>query len=84
MSKVETANITLNKGLYKITFEDSYRQQCSIQKNNASLENEIWFGVDKDIIGKTVNARMHHTQELVKYLLPYLQKFSETGEITPI
>lgn len=83
MSKVETVNIFIDKKLNKISFEDSYKQQCSLQKSSYSLENEIWFGVDTDIIGKAVNACMHLTQEQVKYLLPYLQKFSETGEIVP-
>lgn len=29
-----------------------------------------------------VNARMHLTREMVQELLPYLQKFAETGELT--
>jgi len=79
----DTINITLDKTVYKISFKDSYMQQCSIQQYNVSKESEIWFGVDTDIIGKTVNTRMHLTQKQVQNLLPYLQKFSETGEITP-
>ena len=81
MNKIETANTTQNKGLNKISFEDDFRQQCSMQKSNATLENKIWFGVDKDINGKAVAARMHLTQEQVRDLLPYLQKFAETGEL---
>lgn len=68
-------------GLSKITFEDDYKQQCSLQKSNAALENKIWLGVDKDINGKAVNARMHLTQDQVRELLPFLQKFAETGEV---
>jgi hypothetical protein len=81
MNKDETSDISCDKGLNKISFRDDYRQQCSLQKSNAALENIIWFGVDKDINGKTVTARMHLTQEQVKYLLPYLQKFADTGEL---
>jgi hypothetical protein len=81
MNKTESANITLDQGLNKISFEDDFRQQCILQKNNSTLENKIWFGVDKDIIGKTVNVRMHLTQEQVRSLLPHLQKFAETGEL---
>ena len=69
------------KGLNKISFEDDYKQQCSLQKSNAALENKIWFGIEKDINGKNINARMHLTQEQVRDLLPYLQKFVNTGEI---
>jgi hypothetical protein len=81
MNKDETTNIIMDKGLNKISFKDNYKQQCSLQKSNAALENKIWFGVDKDINGKTVIARMHLTQEQVKLLLPHLQKFADTGEL---
>jgi hypothetical protein len=81
MSKDETVSIIHEKGVNKILFEDSFKQQCSLQKSFNSLENEIWFGVDIDIIGKTVNSFMHLTQIQIKQLLPYLQKFSETGEL---
>ncbi len=81
MNKIEDVNIILDKRLNKILFEDDYRQKCSLQKSNAALENKIWFGVDKDINGKIVNARMHLTQEQVKMLLSHLQKFAETGTL---
>lgn len=29
-----------------------------------------------------VNARMHLTREMVQEMLPYLQKFAESGELT--
>jgi hypothetical protein len=79
MSKIEPSNIT--ELLSKISFEDDYKQQCSLQKSNSVLENKLWFEVDKDINGKGVNARMHLTQKQVKDLLPYLQKFADTGEL---
>ncbi len=81
MSKIELSNITIDKQLSKISFEDDYKQKCSLQKSNSALENKLWFGVDKDINGKPVNARMHLTQEQLKGLLPYLQKFADTGEL---
>lgn len=81
MNKIEIAHINMTIELNKILFVDNYRQQCSLQKNNDSVENKIWFGIDKDIIGKQVNARMHLTQYQVRELLPYLYKFAETGEI---
>lgn len=81
MGKTESLTIKVENGLSKITFEDDYKQQCSLQKGNATLENKIWLGVEKDINGKAVNARMHLTQEQVKNILPYLEKFAETGEL---
>ena len=80
-NKTEFLNITSDKGLRKIFFEDDFKQKCSLIKSNATLEDKIWFGVDKDVDGKTVVARMHLTQEHVKYLLPYLQKFADTGNL---
>lgn len=81
MNKAGSSPIKVESGLSKISFEDDYKQQCSLQKSNAALENKIWLGVDRDINGKTVNARMHLNQEQVKNILPYLQKFAETGEL---
>ncbi|MFA6401955.1 MAG: hypothetical protein WCX31_10070 [Salinivirgaceae bacterium] len=81
MNTIANTNIALDKGLTKISFEDNYKQQCSLQKSNAAVENKIWLGVDKDINGKHVNARMHLTQGQLKVLLPYLQKFVEAGEL---
>lgn len=37
------------------------------------------FQTDEDLL---VTTRMHLTREQVKELLPYLQKFVETGELT--
>jgi hypothetical protein len=81
MNKTVFLNITSDKGLRKILFEDDYKQKCSLIKSNAALEDKIWFGVDKDADGKTVVARMHLTQEHVRNLLPYLQKFVDTGDL---
>jgi len=82
MSKTGSLIIEEEKGLSKISFEDDYKQQCSLQKSNAALVNKVWFGVEKDINGKIVNGRMHLTQEQVRDLLPYLQKFADTGELS--
>lgn len=81
MNTIANTNIAFDIGLTIISFEDNYKQQCSLQKSNAALENKIWLGVDKDINLKAVNARMYLTQERVKHLLPHLQKFVEAGEL---
>jgi hypothetical protein len=82
MKESEFINITDENGVNKISFEDDYKQKCSLQKSNSALENKIWFGVDKDINGKAIVARMHLTQDQVRELIPYLQKFVETGDFT--
>jgi len=82
MSKTGSLKIKEEKGLSKISFEDDYKQQCSLQRSNAALENKVWLGVEKDINGKIVNGRMHLTQEQVRDILPYLQKFADTGELS--
>jgi len=82
MSKKGALTIKEEKGLSKISFEDDYKQQCSLQRSNAALENKVWLGVEKDINGKIVNGRMHLTQEQVRDILPYLQKFADTGELS--
>jgi hypothetical protein len=79
MNNIVSESTLVDIGLNKISFEDDYKQKCSLQKSNAALENKIWLGVDKDINGKPVNARMHLTQKQVQNMLPYLQQFAETG-----
>lgn len=78
-------------------FEDRYGNQCSLQKSSLATEDAIWFGIDdpkpqvlvpgqgwqtvpmpEDVM---YSSRMHLTQEQVKQLLPFLQKFAETGEL---
>jgi hypothetical protein len=79
MKGSEFINIIDEKGVSKITFDDDYKQKCSLQKSNSAMDDKIWFGVDKDINGKAIVARMHLTQDQVRELLPYLQKFVDTG-----
>lgn len=38
----------------------------------------VKYPLPEDVV---ITSRMHLTQEMVKELLPYLQKFAETGEI---
>ena len=63
-------------------FVDRYGAKCSIQKSSLAFENCIWLGLEEGThVDGTCCARMHLTQEMVKDLLPRLQKFVETGEI---
>jgi len=61
-----------DRGFYGMDFQDINRISCSIQESSAD-GNKIWLGVNGN--------RMHLDQESVKTLLPYLQRFAETGEL---
>jgi len=61
------------RGFSRIEFKDRYNFDCSLQASSLAEEACIWLGVEEN--------RAHLTQEHVKKLLPYLQRFAETGEI---
>jgi hypothetical protein len=63
------------RGFDIIEFLDRYGVECSLQKSSLATEDCIWLGVNE--------SRMHLTQGQVKALLPYLQRFVDTGEIAP-
>jgi len=74
------------RGFGLIKFHDMLPQVCSLQDSSLGTEAAIWFGVHefseitKSLSGKKNSAaRMHLTLEMVKQLLPYLQKFTGTG-----
>lgn len=58
-------------------FKDHYGEPCSLQKSSLAFEDCIWLGVHKP-----GSDRMHLTQEQVADLLPLLQRFVETGELS--
>ena len=66
---------TTQRGFAFIEFIDRYGKACSLQESSLATENCIWFGIDR------LTNRMHLTQEQVRDLLPYLQKFVEAGKI---
>ena len=77
------------RGFDIITFEDRYRQECSLQKSSIATEDCIWLGVENtgpDISGphgernEDVVSRMHLTQDQVKELIPYLEMFVLRGD----
>lgn len=86
-----------DRGFDRIEFFDRYNEGCSIQKSSLATEDCIWFGIDnpepqilKEKVGwkkfdipkeVLINSRMHLTKEMVKELLPVLQRFVDTGEI---
>ena len=85
------------RGFALLEFVDRYDRKCSLQKSSLATEDAIWFGCDDAdpkvlVPGKgwtpidmppdySANTRMHLTQEQVRTLLPYLQRFAETGEL---
>ena len=66
-------NVT-ERGFDFAAFTDRYGKSCSLQKSSLATEDCIWLGVESE--------RMHLTREMVKDLLPALQKFVDTGELT--
>ena len=62
------------RGFPYIKFNDWYGHECSIQISSIADDRCIWFGAHP--------ARMHLSMDQVKELLPILQRFAETGEIT--
>ena len=74
-----------NRGFQLIEFRDRYDAACSLQKSSLAHEDAIWFGCNENSFhsttGEPLAPRMHLTQEQVRELLPYLQRFAETGEL---
>lgn len=86
------------RGFAYIDFKDRYDKECSIQKSSLATEDCIWFGIDNPepkilIQGKgwveyplpeevSITTRMHLSVEQVKELIPILQRFVETGEVS--
>jgi hypothetical protein len=85
-----------NRGFDFTEFKDRNDNECSLQKSSIATEDCIWLGVSDPKVqvcdngwrdvelpeGTLISSRMHLTREQVKELLPYLQKFVETGELT--
>lgn len=74
------------RGFSRATFVDRYGANCSIQKSSIATEDCIWLGVDDKperhhVTQEWLGQRMHLTQDMVRNLLPLLQKFVETGEL---
>lgn len=97
MSELELQKTKTNRGFALIKFTDRYGAACSLQESSLATEHAIWFGCDEAdpqvmVPGKgwvpvplpedtLCNTRMHLSQADVAELLPYLQKFVETGEL---
>lgn len=85
------------RGFAQIDFKDHYGTECSLQESSLATEHAIWLGCNETnpqvcIPGRgwtpvplphdtLCNTRMHLTRKEVEMLLPYLQKFVETGEL---
>lgn len=86
------------RGFGIINFKDDYDKECSLQKSSSAEEEKIWLGIDKAPVmycvkgegwkdyplpeGVEIFSRMHLTREQVAKLMPYLQRFLDTGEIS--
>jgi len=73
------------RGFARGEFVDRYGEKCSIQESSIGGEFCIWLGCEhetKDKNGEPVGARMHLTQALAADLIPLLQRFADTGELS--
>jgi hypothetical protein len=91
------AETKTERGFTLIEFTDRNGVECSLQKSSLATEDAIWLGCNKadprvlvhnegwksipmpqDFIA---NTRMHLTREQVSDLMPFLQRFIDTGEL---
>jgi len=88
------------RGFDLIQFDDDNGAHCSLQKSSSANKYKIWLGVDEVIpkvlvYGEgwkeitlppdtLIAGRMHLTRDQVKALLPYLNNFVETGELSSV
>lgn len=72
------------RGFARVDFDDRYGERCSLQKSSLATEDAIWLGQNEPTLHKptgSYSCRMHLTQEDVRWLLPMLTHFAETGEL---
>jgi hypothetical protein len=70
-----------SRGLLRGNFKDQREAKCSIQESSLATDQCIWLGVDETFEGEVCPARMHLTVDMVRDLLPHLQKFAESGNL---
>lgn len=87
-----------HRGFDLIEFKDYNGESCSLQKSSIATRDVIWLGTEDakprlftpnegwaDVPvppNTSFTTRMHLTVEQVEALLPFLQRFVATGEIT--
>jgi hypothetical protein len=64
------------RGFDLYEFTDVNKDHCTLQKSSIATEDCIWLGLGGN------NCRMHLNQSQVKELLPILELFVKTGEIS--
>lgn len=73
------------RGFSLARFTDRYGKPCSIQQNSLATEPCIWLGCEHETVdadGLPIGARMHLTQAMVAALIPFLQRFVDTGDLS--
>ena len=64
---------TTSRGFPRITFNDLYQEECSLQMSSKAGKPCIWLGDDRN--------RMHLDQDMVEQLLPFLLQFVKKGRL---
>lgn len=63
-----------DRGFKHVIFKDTYDQTCRLYESSAATQDAIWLSNED---GKPI----HLSQDNVQKILPYLQKFVETGRL---
>lgn len=68
------------RGFARYDFKDLYGEACSLQASSLATDEAIWLGSNE---GK-LHPRMHLNREQVAALLPILQHFVMTGDVSDL
>lgn len=74
-----------SRGFARYDFADFYGVRCSLQKSSLATDDAIWLGCDEykvHHVTGNICGRMHLSREQVAALLPVLQHFMMTGEVS--
>lgn len=66
-----------DRGFVRVDFKDYNHEECSLQESSIATENCVWLGIDCVTTGES--GRMHLAQDQVRSLLPWLQRFADSG-----
>lgn len=84
-----------SRGFQIYKFNDRYDEPCTLQESSLATEAAIWLGTEGRCVqgppwkdnhftlpsGVLNKSRMHLTQRQVAELLPFLQRFADTGSL---
>lgn len=75
MSDVKIELYTTERGFTVYSFTDLHEWRCILQEGGLADKPHIWLGISR------ADQRLRLSQDLVRALLPILQRFADTGEL---